>query len=543
MKRLISMIIVILALYGVFASVSSAAAFSDVDPNDSFHDEIMYLVNERIIYGYPDGTFRPEENVTRAHAAMMIGRALGFDGTDRATEFADVEAGSEGSGYIAALADKEIIQGYPDGTFGPLDVVTRSQMALLLQRAFVSDEIEGTEYFIDVEPGMYFYEAIADLRSLDVAHGYPDGTFRPNVQLNRVHFSAFLARLLDPETFAPKRLHEEKMLNSMSLDEKIGQLVIAGLEGTSLQTADKRLVTDYHVGGLIFYADNLTTQTQTVQFVRQVKSANSVNKLPLFISVDQEGGRVARLPGVSAIPTNKAIGDRDDSAFAYSIGETLGQQLKSMDFNLNYAPVLDINSNPNNPVIGDRSYGNNSRIVSRMGIPTMKGIQSENIIPVIKHFPGHGDTSVDSHIDLPVVNKNLAQLEALELIPFENAINQGADVVMAAHILLPKIDPAYPSSMSEYVIDGLLREQLDFDGVIMTDDMTMGAIVNHYGIGEAAVRSIQAGSDIILVAHGAENAVSTIQAIRAAVQNGQISEQRINESVLRILHLKDQYIW
>ncbi len=332
------------------------------------------------------------------------------------------------------------------------------------------------------------------------------------------------------------------LLAGMTLDQKIGQMVIAGLEGTSLREADRALIRDYGVGGVIFYADNIRSAAQTKSFAAEVRAANPRGDLPLFISVDQEGGRVARLKGVDKVPTAAAIGAKNDPAYARSIGEQLGEQLRSQGFNLDYAPVLDVNSNPDNPVIGDRSFGADANRVSKIALPVMEGLESKQIIPVVKHFPGHGDTSVDSHIALPVVNKSLAQLEKLELIPFKKAIADGADVVMIAHILLPKLDGKYPSSMSKAVITDLLRGKLGFEGVVMTDDMTMGAIAENYGLGDAAVRSVQAGSDIVLVAHGADQAIETIQAIKKAVESGQISEQRIDESAARILALKQKYL-
>ncbi|OWA35249.1 beta-N-acetylhexosaminidase [Saccharibacillus sp. O16] len=332
------------------------------------------------------------------------------------------------------------------------------------------------------------------------------------------------------------------ILADLTLDQKIGQMVIAGLEGRSLREADRALIRDYGIGGVIFYANNVQSAAQTKQFTREVSAANPRSDVPLFISVDQEGGRVARLKGVDKIPTAAAIGKKNDANYARSIGEKLGQQLRSQGFNLDYAPVLDVNSNPDNPVIGDRSYGTTANQVVSTALPVMEGLESQQVIPVVKHFPGHGDTSVDSHIALPVVNKSLEQLEKLELIPFKKAIAEGADVVMIAHILLPKLDQQVPSSMSKAVITDLLRGKLGFKGVVMTDDMTMGAIANNYGLGEAAVRSVQAGSDIILVAHGADDAIETIQAIKNAVKSGKISEQRINESVTRILALKQKYL-
>ncbi|MGA9287069.1 MAG: glycoside hydrolase family 3 N-terminal domain-containing protein, partial [Anaerobacillus sp.] len=187
-----------------------------------------------------------------------------------------------------------------------------------------------------------------------------------------------------------------ELLSKMSLDEKIGQMMLAGINGTEVNENTKRLIHQYHVGGIIFFSNNLTDPKQTVQLLNQIKSENDANPLPLLLSVDQEGGRVTRLPGdLVNFPTNQEIGTINSPDFSYKVGTLLGKELNEFGFNLDFAPVLDINSNPNNPVIGDRSFGEDPDIVSHLGISTMKGIQSQHIISTIKHFPGHGDTSVD----------------------------------------------------------------------------------------------------------------------------------------------------
>ncbi|WP_188384662.1 beta-N-acetylhexosaminidase [Ornithinibacillus halotolerans] len=337
-------------------------------------------------------------------------------------------------------------------------------------------------------------------------------------------------------------VEDSSLLETLTLDEKIGQMIIAGIEGTTPTPETINLIEDYKVGGIIFFRDNLTSYSQARNLVNGIKRMNAnSNNIPLFLSVDQEGGRVFRLPDLEGLPTSWDIGINNNPELSYQVGNILAQQLHAYGMNMNYAPVLDVNNNPDNPVIGDRAFGDSPDLVTKLGIQTMKGMSEENIIPVIKHFPGHGDTTVDSHYELPLIDKSLQQLYDLELIPFIEAIGQGADVVMIAHILFPQLDSVHPSSMSKAVITELLREELGFDGVVVTDDMMMDAIENHYDIGDAAVLSIKSGTDIILISEHYEDIVHTIEKIKMAVQQGELSEQRIDESVERILRLKEKY--
>jgi beta-N-acetylhexosaminidase len=223
------------------------------------------------------------------------------------------------------------------------------------------------------------------------------------------------------------------------------------------------------------------------------------------------------------------------------MGALLSQELRIMGFNVDFAPVLDINSNPKNPVIGSRSFGNNAKLVTKLGIAEMNGLREGGMISVVKHFPGHGDTSVDSHLDLPIVRKTTKQLEQLEWIPFRAAIKDKADAVMVAHILFPLIDPDAPASFSEVIIGQQLRGTLGYNGVVITDDMTMGAIAKNYGIEDAAIRSVKAGSDILLIAHGYDTEKKVYEKLLQNVKAGKIKESRIDESVRRILALKRKY--
>ncbi len=334
----------------------------------------------------------------------------------------------------------------------------------------------------------------------------------------------------------------KEKIKEMTMEEKLGQMLIAGLDGYELNDNAKALMENYHVGGFILFGSNIKDIDQLSKYINDLKSYHSGKGVPLFISVDEEGGRISRIPKtIKNLPTSKVIGAVDNEEYSFEVGKLLAKKVSAFGFNMDFAPVLDINSNPKNPVIGDRAFGAKEDVVSRLGVQTMKGIQSEQVIPVVKHFPGHGDTSVDSHIGLPSVENDLSRLQSFELIPFAEAIKNNADCVMVAHILLPKIDAENPSTMSKTIITDILRQQLSFKGVVITDDMTMGAITKNYKIGEAAVKAVNAGVDIVLVAHEMENAKAVFDALMTAQKEGKITEERIDESVYRILSLKEKY--
>lgn len=332
-------------------------------------------------------------------------------------------------------------------------------------------------------------------------------------------------------------------LKELSLEEKVGQLVIVGMEGTTVDSSSRKLLNTYHVGGFIFFKDNMESIDQSVQLFNSLKKANAGNPIPLWMSIDEEGGRVSRMPDPFVkLPSSGKVGENDDPALAQEIAGQIGKRLFGFGLNMAYAPVLDVNSNPDNPVIGDRSFGSSAKMVSRLGIAAMKGIQETGVVPAVKHFPGHGDTSVDSHFGLPVVEHDKERLNKLELAPFKDAIDNGADVVMVSHLLMSKIDPETPASFSKPVITGLLREQLGFNGVVITDDMTMGAVgAGEIEIGEAAIRSVLAGTNIVLVGHEYDKEEAVIKSLIQAVKSKRITEKILDERVLTILRLKQKY--
>ena len=334
----------------------------------------------------------------------------------------------------------------------------------------------------------------------------------------------------------------QQKLDNMTLDEKIGQMITIGIDGYSVDDTAKQLITDKKVGGVILFKNNISNSNQLLQLINDIKGINSTNKIPIFISVDQEGGRVNRLPSeIKSLPSNEVVGNKNDNKLAYDIGKNIGYALGSFGFNMDFAPVLDVNSNPNNTVIGDRSFSNDKDKVASLGASEINGFKDSNIISVAKHFPGHGDTATDSHYALPIINKTLDELKSVEFVPFKKSIEEKVPAIMVSHILMPQIDANNPASMSKTIITDILRKDLKFDGLIVTDDMTMGAVTNELDITTACINSINAGADLLLVCHGYDNEINVINAIKDSIKNENISIHTINKSVYRILSLKENY--
>ena len=344
-------------------------------------------------------------------------------------------------------------------------------------------------------------------------------------------------------TSAPDPIAEQ--MAAMPLEEKVGQLFIAGFYGTEDGDYVDSLIRDYKVGGLIFFGRNVGTAEELVNLANDLRAKNG-DYIPMFFSVDQEGGTVERLPDeVSALEDAYTYGQSGSSEVGYALGQVLAHECAAFGFNLDFAPSLDIWSNPENTVIGTRAFGTTAEEVEAVGPWAAYGLMDGGVIPVVKHFPGHGDTAVDSHVGLPTVSKTVDELLTSELIPFQSAIEgregEGVPAVMVAHILMTAIDPDHPASLSQAVVTGLLREQLGFDGVVFTDDLTMGAITENYGLDEAAVLALEAGCDVLLVCHNEGDLALARQAVLDAVVSGRLTEERIDQSVYRILSLKQAY--
>ena len=330
-------------------------------------------------------------------------------------------------------------------------------------------------------------------------------------------------------------------LDGMTTEQKVGQLLLAGISGTEPGDDARYAVETVRVGGIILFGRNVESCAQAVRLTNGLRAMNG-DRIPLFLAVDEEGGSVSRMPEeIDPLPAACTFGAQGNPALCRELGRVLAARCGALGANLDFAPVADVWSNPDNTVIGKRAFSSDADTAARMAAETAMGLTEGGVIPVVKHFPGHGDTAADSHYDLPVVDKTLDELEALELIPFRTAVENGAPAVMVAHLLVTALDVEHPASLSPAVVTGLLREKLGFDGLVFTDDLAMGAVTGRYGTGEAAVLAVEAGCDVLLVCRGQENLRQAYEALLAAVDGGRVTAERLDESVYRILKLKSDY--
>lgn len=330
-------------------------------------------------------------------------------------------------------------------------------------------------------------------------------------------------------------------IDELSLQEKIGQLFMVGLDGKSNEEIIK-LVQEYKIGGVVLYRKNYNNYKEMIDFVNNIKIANKKNFVPIFISVDQEGGRVNRIP--QEIPNLKSaikIARTKNIELVQKSGELLAKVLKETGISMNYAPVLDIKRFNEEHPIGDRCYGENKEDVIEYGIKVMKEMQKQGIIPVVKHFPGHGLTKKDSHFRIPRVTQKVEFLEQEDMLPFKIAIKEKADAIMVAHIILTQLDNKYPASLSKKVIQKYLIEKYNFKGLIITDDLKMMAVQFHYNIKKALLKAIEAGNDMVMIGLSYNKIRKLIKYLERKVIRGKIEIERVNQSVEKILALKEKY--
>ena len=340
----------------------------------------------------------------------------------------------------------------------------------------------------------------------------------------------------------------ENIVNNMTLEEKVGQIFMVAPEAVDKDGGSTTVFTEniekeiekYNLGGYILFAANIENPTQTQELINGFKKSS---KIQPFIGVAEEGGRVARIGknsamGVEKIEPMAQVGKSQNYERANEIGTTIGKYIKNLGFNLDFAPDTDVLTDSNNTEIGDRSFGNDPEVVGKMATEVVKGLQSENISTVLKHFPGHGGSIGNSHQGFSLSNRTEEELKSCEIVPFKTAIENGADCVMVAHMSLPNVTgDNIPATLSKKVVTDMLKTELNFKGVVFSDSMSMGAITENYGTGDACVKAVEAGIDMVLMP---ENLDEAYNAVLEAVKNGKISQERLDDAVSRIIKAKIQ---
>lgn len=331
-------------------------------------------------------------------------------------------------------------------------------------------------------------------------------------------------------------------IEELSLEEKIGQMLIIGMDTNYITDRIKNMIQKYKIGGIILYRKNFKSYDSMVKLINELKELNKNNKIPMFIAIDQEGGRVNRMPKeLKNLPAANKVANKKDMELVKNTAQITAKMLYESGFNMNFAPVMDIKRFSENHVVGDRAFGENKDDVSKYAIEYMKQLQQNNIISVIKHFPGHGATKKDSHFSLPIINKKISELQNDDMIPFKNAIDEGADAILIGHLVIKNITGIYPASLSRKFIYKYLRKGYRYNKVIVTDDLKMRAIRLIYGPRFAFKKAFEAGNDIIVFRYNQKEEEKCYLQIVNMVKENKINIGRVNRSVKRILKLKQKY--
>ncbi len=330
----------------------------------------------------------------------------------------------------------------------------------------------------------------------------------------------------------------DSLLASLPLEAQVGQLMMVGFIGTEVDEGVEALVRGRQVGGVCLFKHNIQDAEQVARLNDGLRRL-LIDHIPPFLALDQEGGNVVRIRDqVVVLPSNMALGATRSAELAYAAGRAQGEDLRRLGFNMNLAPVLDVNLNPHNPVIGVRSYGDSVPLVSELGRAFIRGQQDSGLVTVAKHFPGHGATDADSHTALPVMRSTREEV-LTQMEPFRAAIQDGLDGLMTAHVAIPRLTgDNVPATLNPQVLDGLLRKELGFDGLVLTDEMEMEAIAQRYGVGRAAVLAVKAGADMVLVPWRPEKKTEVYEALLAAARSGELPPARLEQAVRRILTAK-----
>ena len=323
--------------------------------------------------------------------------------------------------------------------------------------------------------------------------------------------------------------------------EKIGQMFMIGLQGESLTRDEQLVIEECGFGGFILFSHNCCGPEQMLSLCHSLWESNP--KTPPLIGIDQEGGRVHRLANpFTHFPAAALVGRKDDPNLAYRAARATAAELALVGVNLNFAPVLDVNSNPNNPIIGSRSFGTEPNQVITFAWPYVQGLRDGGIIPCGKHFPGHGGTDKDSHLDLPIVDRSPDELTAVELPPFVHACRNQIESLMTAHVLYRSLDPKFPATLSHNIVTGLLRQQLGYAGVVFSDDMEMKALSSNYDAVEAVALAVRAGVDVMPYCHDLPRAVNALEFLCSEAESNPAVRAQVENSYHRITELKQRYL-
>lgn len=333
------------------------------------------------------------------------------------------------------------------------------------------------------------------------------------------------------------------MSQIQDLKTLVGQLFIVGFDGFSVPSDFKSAIQENKIGGTIYFKRNVQSPAQLAELSNELQfNCRSSSSPFLFVSIDHEGGNVNRLgKPFTQFPGNENLGEINSPKMGFQFGAIIAKELKAVGINLNFAPVVDVNTNPDNPVMKGRMFSSDPEVCGKMGSAVCRGMQKIGVAAVAKHFPGHGDTKVDSHFDLPRIDKSLKELEKVELLPFKRMVRSRIEGIMTAHILNASLDPDYPATLSEKTIQPLLRQGMRFSKLIFSDDMEMKAITDHYGEADAAVLAVKAGCDVLIYRGDNGVPVAAMEAIIKAVENKKITKTQIEASVERILTCKKNY--
>lgn len=331
----------------------------------------------------------------------------------------------------------------------------------------------------------------------------------------------------------------------MDLKQLIGQHILIGVSGLQLTESEKKFIVENNISGVVLFSRNVQNPQQVRNLCAEIQNLRHLTpaKTPLFIAIDMEGGRVARLKSPFTVwPPLKKLGDLDSPQTSYDFSFAMGQELKAVGINLDFAPCIDVFTNPGNTVIGDRAVSHDPEVVARHASALVRGFIKADVIPCAKHFPGHGDTIIDSHEDLPIEHADMNRLNSVELLPFKKAFKSQLNLLMTAHIRFPKIDPEWPVTMSEIFLKKILRQEMNYQGLVITDDLDMKALASHYDREMIPVRSLQAGADLVLYCNEPESPPRAIAGIRKAVEKGDLTREDLEKTYSKIINFKKEFI-